>query len=216
MKRNCMFYLLIIAITVWGCYPEGPEYVDQLDVVYTNYDDEFEFRAQNTFSVPDSVLEIGNQDADDPEFVDPVYGDVIIAQIRQNLAELGWTEVGVDENPDVIILPTAMNTTNLYYHYNWNYWDWYYPGWSSGANWYYPGYYPGYISGYNTGTVFLQMTDPSGMTTPGNDDVPVVWNAVIDGLLQGTTENINERFKININQAFTQSPYLKLENADPA
>lgn len=206
MKKS-LLYLIVISVLAWGCYPEGPEYVDELDVVYTNYDDNFDFSAKTTFSIPDSVVKIGEGNSNDPEFVNPVYGDVIIAQIKKNMAEYGWTEVEADENPDVIILPSAMSTTNLYYHYNSSYWDWYYPGWSSGMSWYYPGYYPAYVSGYNTGTVFIQMTNPAG-TTPINKEVPVVWNSIIDGLLQGGTDYINERFETNINQAFMQSTYL--------
>lgn len=208
MTNSILSSMLLVALA-WSCYPEGPEYVDQLDVVYTNYDEGFDFSDKGTFSVPDSVLKISGQNTNDPEFVNPVYGDVIIAQIRENMTNYGWSEVDADEDPDVIILPSSMSTTTLHYHYNWNYWDWYYPGWGAGMNWYYPGYYPAYVSGYSTGTVFIQMTYPDG-TSPTNNNVPVVWNSVIDGLLQGSTENLNERFRTNINQAFVQSPYLDL------
>src|SRR5690606_4249769 len=137
MKKS-LLYLLALSTFAWSCYLEGPEYVDELDVVYTNSDEDFDFTAKPTFSIHDSAVKIGEGSSNDPEFVNPVYGDVIIAQIKKNMSQYGWAEVETDENPDVIILPSAMSTTNLYYHYNWNYWDWYYPGWSSGMSWYYP------------------------------------------------------------------------------
>ena len=64
-----------------SCYPEGPEYVEELDAVYTNYDPEFNFPDQNTYAMPDSIILINEQnfvviDSDDtPEVADPVYAD---------------------------------------------------------------------------------------------------------------------------------------------
>ncbi len=31
-----------------ACYPEGPEYADELDIVHTNYDPSFDFKSANT------------------------------------------------------------------------------------------------------------------------------------------------------------------------
>jgi hypothetical protein len=188
--------------------------VDDLDVVYTNFDPEFEFEAQSTFAVPDRVVKIESenftaQDGEDPQFVNPEVGDRIISRIRRNMTDLGWTEVNGDADPDVIILPSVSTRLDLQYHYDWRYWSWYYPGFYPGWSWWYPNYRPMMVSGVRSGSVLLQMTHPDGMG--GNDNIPVVWTGVFNGLLQGSQESINQRISQTIDQAFNQSPYLNIE-----
>jgi hypothetical protein len=65
------------------------------------------------------------------------------------------------------------------------------------------------VSGVRSGSVLLQMTHPDGMG--GNDNIPVVWTGVFNGLLQGSQESINQRISQTIDQAFNQSPYLNIE-----
>jgi hypothetical protein len=203
----------LVVILISSCYPGGAEYVDELDVVYTNYDPEFDFDSQNTFSLPDSVVEIDDENFldpdgnDHPEFIDPVHGDVILAQIRQNMLDLGWLEVDKDANPDVVILPSVSTTVNLFYYYDWYYWNWWYPGWGPGWGWWYPGYYPPAVSGYRSGSVLIQMTYPKGIGA--NENIPVEWTAIVNGVLEGSTSSLNARLKQTIDQAFKQSPYLQ-------
>ena len=203
-----------------GCYPEGPEYVEELDVVYTDYDPEFPFSEQGTYAMPDSIVLINSQNfsssngSNVPDVVEPEYAIVILDQIRSNMEEKGWTEVDKDSNPDMILLVTASRTTNLYYNYDWNYWNWWYPGsyygGYGGMGWYYPRYSPGgYITGYRSGSLMIQMTDASQVGA--NNNVPVVWLSVINGVLEGSTENINNRMRSTIDQAFKQSPYLNIK-----
>ncbi|MCF8715970.1 DUF4136 domain-containing protein [Joostella atrarenae] len=195
-----------------SCSDDGPDYVDELDVVYTNYDSSFDFSTTTTYALPDRVIEvtgenIGDTDFDeDVDYVDPVYGDPILAGIKENMDAFGWQEVDESSNPDVIILPTAMDTVNLYYYYDWGYWGWYYPGWGPGWGWYYPGYYPPIISGYRSGTILLQMTYPSGIGV--NDNIPVLWTGAINGLLEGSTSSIQTRIENTVDQVFKQSQYL--------
>lgn len=219
MRRSLMKVLSAACMLLLvSCYPEGAEYVEDLDVVYTNYDPDFNFSQQNTFAIPDSIVLINEQnfvsvDGDNiPDIVDPVYADVILNQIRENMTAMGWTEVDREANPDVILLVTATRTTNLHYNYDYRYWDWWYPGSYFGGfrgwGWYYPGYSPGYYTGYRTGTLMIQMTHPADVGV--NNNVPVVWLSVINGLLEGSTTNINNRLRQSIDQAFSQSPYLNL------
>ncbi|WP_417444684.1 DUF4136 domain-containing protein [Joostella sp.] len=213
-KRNISLKLasLFITILMISCSDDGPDYVDELDVVYTNYDSSFDFSTTTTYALPDRVIEvtgenIGDTDFDeDVDYVDPVYGDPILAGIKENMDAFGWQEVDESSNPDVIILPTAMDTVNLYYYYDWGYWGWYYPGWGPGWGWYYPGYYPPIISGYRSGTILLQMTYPSGIGV--NDNIPVLWTGAINGLLEGSTSSIQTRIENTVDQVFKQSQYL--------
>lgn len=194
----------MILILAAGCYPGGPEFVEELDVVYTNYDPGFNFSTDYTFSLPPGVLDISDgEPGGNPEYIDEVFGDAILDDIRANLTALGWTEVGEQEDPDLIILASALSTTSIYY-YDPGWWWWYYPGWGPGWGWGYPGYFPGYVSGYTTGTVLIQMTEPGGIE--GNE-VPVVWTCALNGLLQGSDQNIVSRIEANLDQAFTQAPF---------
>jgi len=215
MKTVMNFLAIFIPMAMLqSCYPDGAEYVDELDIVYTNYDPSFNFKATKTFALPDSIIKIdatkfsSKNGTDKPEFISSQYATVIINTLRENMISYGWTEVDKNENPDVILLSSVTSTTHVYYYYDWYYWNWWYPGWYGGWGWYYPGYYyPTYRTGYRSGTLFIQMVDAKNTITDGNIIVP--WSAEFNGLLQGTVSSLNARFKKSIDQAFIQSPYLK-------
>ena len=189
-----------------GCYPDTPDYLSEYDLVYTDRSPSFDFKAAITFSLPDSVVLLTGDLAEGefPEKVNPQYGDVILARIRQNLLTRGWVEVSTAQEADVVVLASAVKTLNVdIYSYGGGYWGWYYPWY--GYGWYYPGYYPAYTS-YTTGSLLIQMIDPNDVSPTNN--IPVVWLAVINGLLEGSNVDIINRFTTNIDQAFTQSDYL--------
>lgn len=209
MTSKKMLWFLAVALV--GCYPEGLEYVDEADIVFTNYDNTFDFGTVKTYSMPDRIVEITDATIDDdeePEYVDDEYADVILTSLDQNLAALGWQKVDKNNNPDVVILPTVNTTTNIYMYYDWWYWGWYYPGYYPGWGWYYPGYYyPPYITGYRSGSLLVQLTRPESTGLKAKIAVP--WLAIVNGLLEGGTESINDRIQTTMDQAFIQSPYLK-------
>jgi len=200
-KRLMLSASILVLTLLMGCYPDQPEFVEEYDVVYTNYSPDFNFSNSYTFSLPNAVLKLDdNRDPDaPPEFIDAKFGDVILANIRQNLTSKGWTEVDEAADPQIVILPSAFDTQFLYF-YNPGYWCWYYPCWG----WGYPGYSPGYVTGYQTGTVLMQMTDPNGVE---NEVVPVIWTGTFNGLLQGSDANIIGRIDRNLDQAFSQPPF---------
>jgi Domain of unknown function (DUF4136) len=207
MKRTLPGALLLAPLLFAGCYPETPDSLDEYDLVYTNHSPDFDFQAATTYSVPDSVVLIEGDLAEGelPNMVDPTFGNVIVNQIRENMNARGWTEVAATEDPDVIILPSAVKTENIdvYYYYG-GYWGWYYPYY--GYGWYYPGYYPTYTS-YTTGSLIMQMNVPDDPSA--TDNIPVVWVGVINGLLEGSDASNLARIENNIDQAFTQSEYLQ-------
>jgi hypothetical protein len=203
--------LFAAVMVMMGCYPSGPDYAEQLDLVLTNYDPEFDFASRQTYSLPDRVPIISDEDIDDPDgndepdFVDPATATLILNGIRTNMNNLGYTEVDESQSPDLILLASAMSTTTLIYYYDWWYWGGYYPGYPGyGWGWYYPGYYPPVFTSYTTGTLFIQLTDPNGQTPTGN--IPVPWVGVANGLLD--TGNEASRIQSSIDQMFSQSSYL--------
>lgn len=202
-----MLYLLVMA----GCYPKGAEYIEELDLVYTNYYNQFDFQAQNTYAIPDSVIKITGDAINDPDgdgkpqYISAANSKVILDQVNKNMSDFGWTRVNKFNNPDVILLVSSMTTTNIYYYYDWWYWDWWYGGW---YGWYYPCcYYPPYVTGYRSGSVLVQMIAPKGVAQ--GDNLPVVWTSILNGLAEGASADIASRVQRGINQAFVQSPYLK-------
>ena len=112
----------------------------------------------------------------------------------------GWTKVEKTANPDVILAPVAYELTT-YSYWGGGYWDWWYGGW---YGWYYP--YP-VVTSYTTGSLVVTMLDPNDVSP--DDKARVTWSFIINGLLEGTTAEFNARYTKGIDQAFTQSPYIK-------
>jgi hypothetical protein len=202
-----MLFLVVMA----GCYPKGAEYIEELDLVYTNYYNQFDFQGQTTYAIPDSVVKITGDVFNDsdgngkPQFMTAANSKIILDQVKKNMADFGWTLVDRRNNPDVILLVSSMTTTNIYYYYDWYYWDWWYGGY---YGWYYPGwYYPPYVTGYRSGSVLTQMIVPKGV--PQGENVPVVWNSILNGLAEGSSSELAARVQRGIDQAFAQSPYLR-------
>jgi hypothetical protein len=210
-KRKLLGVLAGAIVLLSGCYQyyDDAASVSDLDLVATNYQKDYNFAAKKTYSLPDSVVLISGEGFDGKnEYAKPAYADKMLKAIDQNMKNYGWRKVDESANPDVIILPSVSQTTNVYYYYSYSYWSWYYPGYSGGWGWYYPGYYfPPVATSYKTGSMFIQMTDPSNEAS--SDQLPVVWTALVNGLAEGNTTEIQARITTTVNQAFTQSPYLR-------
>ena len=202
--------IFALALTWTGCVPNGPDYISDYDVVYTNYDKAFDFSSVHTYLMPDSVIHVTDGSADG----DHTYDAQILSTIETNLNNLGWTRLANNGGvkADVVILATANEV--LYGScaaYCWYcYWGWY-PGWG----YYPPAWGPGWGWGYptdvicttyNTGTLVVSMTEPNDAK---ENTLPVAWVGILNGLLEGTTTDIGNRITTNINQMFVQSPYLK-------
>ena len=205
-SRNCSVPLLGLFLLA-GCYPHSAEYVDEYNLVYTNYSTKFDFKAHQTYALPDSVMKITGSvwNGGQIQYVDQLAGDAILNRIRQNMDSRGWTEDVEANSPDVILLPSAITTTTIDYYYG-GYWGWYYPGYSPGGGWYYPGYYPATLTSYTSGTLMIQMTDPNEISS--THDRPVEWLALVNGLLEGSSSTLLNSINTTVDQAFTQSPYL--------
>ncbi|EMS32637.1 hypothetical protein C943_00990 [Mariniradius saccharolyticus AK6] len=195
----------IASFLLWNCYPDGPEFYEDMDITFTSFERDFDFQARSTYSLPNKIVtdvEIKNGDTT-YIFMKDIYAIPILEAIEQNMADFGWEKVAISESPDVVLTPGAIRNTTLLYSYWYNWWyGGYYPGWG----WYYPPFYT--VSSYTTGSMIITMSDP-------NVDNPInltraSWIMVGNGLLSGTG-NI-ARITDSIDQAFIQSPYLKLND----
>lgn len=206
MQRTSITTMALLGVALLtGCYPDTPDSIEEYDLVYTNFAPDFDFKAETTYALPDSVVKVtGNlQQGELPEMVNPVYANPLLARIRDNMNTYGWTEVDEANSPDVIVLPSAISTTTVIIS-DPGYWGWYYP-WYGG--WYYPGYYPPTISSYSTGSLVIQMVDPNDLSA--TDSAPVVWVAAVNGLMEGSTSSIVSRINQSVDRVFDQSEYLQ-------
>ena len=95
MKR-----LLLIAampVVLLSCYPAGPEYVEDVDVTYTTYDEKFDFQSKGTYAMPDQiVVDVEIEDGDTTYiYMKDVFADPILAAIDDNMEANGWEKVGL-------------------------------------------------------------------------------------------------------------------------
>ena len=151
--------------------------------------------------MPGSIVQItGSElDGEGPEFVKEPYNTQLLSQIEDNMTAYGWQKIDDPEQADLVLFVGASVATTVYYWYD--YWCWWYPyycGWG-----YYP-YYGGAYSTSTTGSLVMSLIED------GDDHIQpyVVWTAIVNGLADGSgsiTAVTN-----SIDQAYTQSPYLKV------
>lgn len=203
MKKRISIVLIVASVLLLGgCYPHGPEYVEDLDVVLTSHKAEYDFLAKVTYAMPDRIVKITGDiaEGEDPSFIPDINAQKILTTIANNMADLGWQRVDVEDSPDLLLLPAAWETTTIYYWY-----DYWYGWWYGGYYPYWPYYPPVSYSSYTTGTLLMALIDPDVTGTNGN---PInQWAGAINGLLTGTY-NAN-RINKAIDKAFAISPYLK-------
>lgn len=233
MKTKLLFIsMMLVAILFTSCYkPEEDVTLDDYDITLTYYDTEFDFKAYQTFAIRDSVLLISDYltEKQIEEFYSNGTSDEILAKISSELTDLGYTLADNEREADFLMNPTVtlMEKTDYYYYPGWwwgygGYWGWY---WKS-TNYYYP-YYPSwgysYSYTYETGSLimeilngpsviaYLEWLDENGPDAdPTNaPKVELNWTGHIEGIV-GSSASYNEnRAQRGIEEAFTQSPYLK-------
>jgi hypothetical protein len=195
MKR-IFYYSVALLFLMAGCYPDGAEYYEDTDVVYTNYNDKYDFKSKGTYSIPDKIVKITGelQDGEDPEFVKEPYNTQILQKITSNMTALGYTKVTDPATADLVLFPAVWTNTTITYYYD--YWCWYYP-YYCGWGWGYPS-----VSSYTTGTLLMTLVADGEEFVQSTN----VWTAAANGLLSGYYD-VN-RVNKAIDQAFKQSPYL--------
>jgi len=197
MKRKFLSLAIIAILSfLWGCYPDGAEYYEETDIVYTNFVDKYDFKSKGTYSIPDKIVKITGElvEGEDPEFVKEPYNTQILLKIQSNMTAFGYTKVTDPATADLVLFPAVWTNTTVYYYYD--YWCWYYP-YYCGWGWGYPS-----VTSYTTGTLLMTLVaDGEEYVQPTN-----VWTAAANGLMSGYYDVT--RVNTAIDQAFKQSPYL--------
>ncbi|KPL17076.1 MAG: hypothetical protein AMS26_02215 [Bacteroides sp. SM23_62] len=212
------FLIIAIPVSILSCYPGGPSNAEDMDLVGTSHDKEFNFSAVSSFSLPDTIVHMVADGEEDELGRD--YDSLIIGRVRDQMISHGYNEEPLDTlNPaDIVLLISAMSSTNSGVFFDpswwWGYWGWWpgwggYPGgpvWGPGWGMGFPVGFPVYLN-YTTGTLFITMVDPEN-TDIDEKTIAVTWLAAINSLLQGGGQYTEQRITDNIDQAFKQSPYL--------
>lgn len=194
--------LVLLALMVYGCRPSDNEFIDEYDLVFTTYDTNFSFDTRYTYYMPDTVVIPGPEgETEQAHRWDPV----ILQSIRSYMYSLGWEllEPGESENADMWLTTVVTSTTfsscvvpcvNC--------------GWGLGWGWGFPPVMS--CSSFSTGSLYVVLSDPNNPDEIDNE-IPVAWAGVINGLLLGSEQGARQRIENNISQMFLQSPYLKKE-----
>jgi hypothetical protein len=206
MKKRFSFFIFIIStFLLWGCYPQGPDYIEEMDVVLTHHNPDYDFVPKATYAMPDKIVKITGSVAsgDNPTYVPDATAKLILARIDQNMQAYGWVKVDISKSPDLLLAPASWETTTISYWYDYWYWWYggYYPGWGWGGGYYPPVYY----TSYTTGTLVMALVDKSIVGSNGN--AISQWTGAINGIMGYSYDA--SRVNTAIDKAFTQSPYLK-------
>jgi len=225
MNKKIRFYLFAMLVAIplimTSCYPGGVEYYEDTDIVMTNHDTEFNFKENKLYFMPDSIKHIVDEGNEDE--VNRKYDDDILKQVADHLEAAGYTRLEDPTAPDsvlidsadvaVAIVVTSTEYSSIGYWPGGGWWGWYPgypwgPGYGPGYPWN-PGYYPGYPTYYSyaVGSLFIEMANVDEIDDV-DEEIPVVWQATVNGLLSSSEENVYNRVVKSIDQAFEQSPYL--------
>ena len=219
IKRHAraLFALGLVAAAVatpmifGACTPGNEITASESDVVITLYDNEYNFAALNNFTMRlDSVMHLTEDGSDDPS-LSRDNDTAVLAQIRSNFEARGYTWVDPStitdgSEIDFAVLVGATSTSFYSIYSAWPCWGW---SWYCGGGGWYGGYPSTGVSyAYSTGTLITLMTDPDESVNP-EEFVPTKWQGAINGILNDTDSNIQQRLTRDIDQMFEQSPYLK-------
>lgn len=209
MKKILLFSAAVLVIA--ACHKEPyPQDGDNEYLVYTSPGKDVDFSKFKTFDIVDSLLVIGQGDK-------PVYSQsqnalALIQEYRTNMEGLGYIYTPSNPDADLGIQLTYIIKTERYVKYYDNpYWWLDYPGYWPGywGNWY--GYYCPRPVTY-TYTTNALLADMVNLAAEKDADKPleILWTSYIGGPAGSSYQNDVDRMKRAIDQAFTQSPYLKV------
>ena len=220
-SRLLLLAMIGMALAMYACYPGGATNVEDFDLVVTLFDESFDYKAQQTYRMPNKVVELDGTPMDTTSTINPVTEQLILQTVADNMTALGYTRILLPDTttvPDVVVVCSASTQDwAAWVSYPWwDYWGWWpgwgynpgYPGWGGGGwGWGYPP--SGSVYQYTVGTLLIDMS--KGTSDPDDEAMMQqsgVWGAGLSGLLSNSLSGDQERVVEGINQAFEQSPYL--------
>ncbi len=201
--------IVMAGMVVTSCskYPTYTVNEEDLDMVWTEYDEAIDFSQYKTYFVPDTLLVDSTMSAEDKAYIQEYYTSILV-EINANMEALNYVKVDSSANPDIGLVVSIITQTN--YVFSYSYWYYYPPYWG------YPGYgysYPWatYMGSYEEGALIFDMADLKNINHQGQN-INGMWSALCGGVLTGgSSTQVSKRLINGIDQAFAQSPYLGTE-----
>ncbi len=134
MKKFIPLLLAVFAIAFVSC-EKDPD-MDKLDskyLVYTNYDTKADFKAFETYYLPDSILVIGN--SKDAEYWKDESAQEILSAYVTNMNNRGYVRVDKRETADLGLQVSYVKSTYYFTDYGRPEWWWNYPGYWDAPYW---------------------------------------------------------------------------------
>lgn len=204
------FFLLILLITAMVSCRKIPD-TNQLSneqVVATDRDLAANFSSYSTYFISDTVSVVANNPND--SILTGALAQQMVSAVKTNMNSRGYTFVARTASPDLGFRLTVIKdvTRTAVCGGWWDGWWGYYPPWY----WGYPGggyYYPWCTSyTYTVGTSTLYLFDIKNAN--GNHNLRALWGMTAFGVFSTTNNQTNAELTTKaINQAFSQSPYIK-------
>lgn len=192
LKIGTLMLSVTLSIIFSSCFYDYGVSSNNYDLVATFYNKDYNFKNITQYVLIDSVFHFsqeGNVTRD--------HDAEILSALQTNLNNLGWQRVNDTAQAKIVIAAGVTTNTKTVISSG------YYPWWGHwGFNWYYPRYI--YSHSYSVGTIAVFLTD---LRVKNGNDLPIQWNATINGLVGSNVSQ--SRINSTINQAFSQSPYLK-------
>jgi hypothetical protein len=209
MKRLATLLMIVVSLslTITSCQKD-PDF-DELStefVTYTSYDKNVNFSEFTTFYIAPSikVLSDKKEDWNDENALS------IINAFADNMKSRGYVQLTDEEkeNADLgVQLAYVENTyyfTEYYSPYYWFDWWWGYPYWPGWGPMYPYPVYPITYS-YDVGSLLGEII----WINRQDEKLHQAWSMCIGGTMSGSTRTDTNRSIRGVNQAFTQSQYLK-------
>lgn len=174
-------------------------------IYITNKTNSADFSNYKTYSIPDSVYVISNNNFQGGQATN--WDLQALAAVRSALESRGYVRVSRSQSPDLgINVSRLYNTTTNIVDLQ-NYWGGY-GGYYDPYYWGYGGYGYGYPSYYTTvesteALVSVEILDLKNAST--NRTINVIWNGLIRGSGIFSTNAVNS----GVQALFQQSPYIK-------
>jgi hypothetical protein len=174
-------------------------------IYITNRNSTADFSSYKTYSIPDSVYVIDNNNFRGGQAT--TWDLQALAAVRSALESRGYVRVSRTQSPDLGINVSRLYNTSTNVVDLQNYWGGY-GGYYDPYYWGYGGYGYGYPSSYalvesTEAMVSVEILDLKNASA--NQTINVIWN----GLIRGTGVFTNNAVTTGVQALFEQSPYLK-------
>jgi hypothetical protein len=219
--------ILAAGASLLACHPLGIDDASETDTVVTRKAKDYDYSGNLTYDMPDTIADLCNFDPSklpdggaagsrpslDCNEITHAFDPAILKEISREFEALGYVRVdsSAGEKPDVAMLVGALSSNNWVAY---SYYPWYpYYGWPPYYGWgiYYPYYPTTSIVNYPTGTLVMELVSLKDADTD-QQRTPSIWTGTVSGLLAQGETTAATRVNTAIDQAFAQSPYLKVGN----